>query len=81
MPISEGPVSVLVVDDDEPIRTALKKFLALRATRSPPPAAARALELLRRQKVAACCSTSGCRARAGSIWFRSSSTSSPASPS
>lgn len=53
MPISEGPVSLLVVDDDEPIRTALKKFLVIQGYEvATAGSGAEALEVIRRQKVA-----------------------------
>ncbi len=52
MTLPTGPVSVLVVDDEEPIRTALKRFLAQQGFEvSTAPSGEEALATLQRQKM------------------------------
>ena len=53
MPLSEGSVSVLVVDDEEPIRNALKKFLTQQGYEVATAASGdEAIKVLQRQKIA-----------------------------
>ena len=52
MPLTDGPVTLLVVDDEEPIRKALKKFLILQGYEVATAATGEeALAILQRQKV------------------------------
>lgn len=53
MPLSEGSVSVLVVDDEEPIRNALKKFLTQQGYEVATAGSGdEAIKVLQRQKIA-----------------------------
>ncbi|HKV73595.1 MAG TPA: HD domain-containing phosphohydrolase [Gemmatimonadales bacterium] len=53
MPLSDGSVSVLVVDDEEPIRNALKKFLTQQGYEVATAASGdEAIKVLQRQKIA-----------------------------
>lgn len=53
MPLSEGSVSVLVVDDEEPIRNALKKFLTQQGYEVATAGSGdEAIKILQRQKIA-----------------------------
>jgi putative two-component system response regulator len=52
VPLADGPISVLVVDDEEPIRNALKKFLTQQGYDVvTAPSGDEALRVLQRQKV------------------------------
>ncbi|HSE45211.1 MAG TPA: response regulator, partial [Gemmatimonadales bacterium] len=53
MPLSDAPISILVVDDEEPIRNALKKFLTQQGYDVSTAASGdEALKALQRQKIA-----------------------------
>ena len=52
MPITDGPISILVVDDEEPIRNALKKFLTQQGYDVTTAASGdEAMKVLQRQKI------------------------------
>ena len=52
MPLTEGPVTLLVVDDEEPIRNAVRKFLVQQGYEVATAATGEeALEVLQRQKI------------------------------
>ena len=53
MPLTDGPISLLVVDDEEPIRNALKKFLTQQGYDVTTAASGdEAMKVLQRQKIA-----------------------------
>jgi len=53
VPLADGPVSVLIVDDEEPIRNALKKFLAQQGYDVTTAGSGdEAIKILQRQKIA-----------------------------